>query len=196
MALKVEAAIIDASFALDIGELEKSRIIEEFIPQFIGILYVHRYVYDNEILFPASVKIQINQLIAQGRAVIVDQDYIRNNKPECEVIYQQTQQLLLDNLQDTKAGQKNWGEVVSLAFAKAMGITIFLCSERRLQEVVDEYLNLDEDEGVTGGKICITGVKDFVGWMKEANAPRKTAKLVWLKGKFSKEEFDQQFWPV
>lgn len=194
--MKFEAAIIDASFALDIGELEKSQIIEEFIPRFIGTLYVHKYVYDNEILFPASVKNQINRLIAQGRALIVNQDYIRNNKPECEVIYRQTQQLLLDNLQDTKAGQKNWGEVVSLAFAKAMGITIFLCSERHLQEVADEYLNLNEDEGMTSDKICVTGVKDFVGWMKEINAPRKTAKLVWLKGNFSKGEFDQEFWPV
>ncbi len=57
MSLKAEMAIIDTSFALDLGELEKYRILEEYIPRFIGMLYVHRYVYENEILFPEKVKI-------------------------------------------------------------------------------------------------------------------------------------------
>ncbi len=128
--------------------------------------------------------------------MIVDQDYISDNKPESVKIYQQIRRLLLDNLDDTKVRQKNWGEVVSLAFAKAMGITVFLCSEKHLQEVVDEYLNINEDESGSADRVWVTSVKDFVGWMKEDNAPRKTAKLVWLRGGYSKDEFDQKFWPV
>ncbi len=196
MSLKAEVAIIDTSFALDLGELEKSRILEEYIPRFIGVLYIHKYVYQNEILFPEKVKIQINRLITAGRAMIVDEDYISDNKPESVIIYQQIRKLLLDNLADTQVEQKNWGEVVSLAFAKAMGISIFLCSEKHLQEAVDEYLNLDEDDSISVDRVRVTSVKDFVGWMKEDNAPRKTAKLVWLRGGYSKEEFDQKFWPV
>ncbi|MEN6326738.1 MAG: hypothetical protein ABFD18_11110 [Syntrophomonas sp.] len=81
------------------------------------------------------------------------------------------------NIIGTVAGHKNWGEIVSIAFAKAVGINYFLSDESGLQEIIDEHINLDM-EGTDD--IRVIRVEDFFEWMKDAGVERKVIKLAWL----------------
>jgi len=126
MTLKDETAIIDANFALILGGIKKYKILEELIPQCTGILFIHEHVYRNEILIPPEVKDQINNLVRKRQAVVVDRKYVRKESPGAELIYDAVQDLLSVNLKDKQVGHKNWGEVVSIAFAKAMGVKYIL----------------------------------------------------------------------
>ena len=124
---------MDADFAIKIGRFENQKIIEDVIPLLVKKVYIHKHVYDNEILIPQLVKKQINTLVAGNRAFIVDREFIQQMDPEKLVIYDATIALLKDNPGGSVEKQKNWGEIVSLAFAKAMSITIFLSDESDLQ---------------------------------------------------------------
>ncbi len=202
---KVNKAIIDADFALKLGQLEKYRILETYLPECVELLYIHEHVYNNEILIPPIVKAQIDKLIQNGRAQIVDRNLIAAEKPEALDIYDGTQDLLSQNIEDTVKGHKNWGEIVSLAFCKAMGINHFLSDESEMQSIIDQHLNLDMDGT---DNIRVIRVADFLKCMKEAGVERKVIKLAWLfyenlKDNTSmkeiekiKEWFDTKFWPV
>ncbi len=48
--LKVEAVIIDADFAIKIGRIDKFRLIEQVLPLLADLIFIHRHVYENEIL--------------------------------------------------------------------------------------------------------------------------------------------------
>ncbi len=52
MPSKCDVAILDADFAIKVGRFKNVNIIEEIIPRFVEVLYIHKYVYDNEILTP------------------------------------------------------------------------------------------------------------------------------------------------
>ena len=41
----------------------------------------------------------------------------------------------------TQEKGKNWGEVLSLASAKVLGITILMSDESTLQNIIDKHLN-------------------------------------------------------
>ncbi len=123
MPVKLDAAVLDADFAIKVGRMESKKIIEEVIPVFIEALYIHKYVYDNEILTPPNVKLQLENLISQRKAFIVDQEFLAAKGHNKELIYQQTRDFLKANHGDSTSPRKNWGEIVSLAFAKAEGIT-------------------------------------------------------------------------
>jgi len=196
MDLKAKVAIIDADFAIKLGRFKRIKLLEELVPQFIGVVYVHEYVYGNEILTPQEVKLQINALIVKGHAKVVDRNFVRQNNPDAVVIYDATQALLYENLPGTEKYQKNWGEVVSLAFAKAMGVPIFLSDEAKLQGVIDEFLNLDEDYTDYPGNIQVIRVRDFVDWMKQAGLSRKLGKMVWLASGYSADVFNNQVWTM
>lgn len=202
---KVNKAIIDADFALKLGQLEKYRILETYLPESVELLYVHEHVYNNEILMPPIVKAQIEKLIQNGRAQIVDRNLIAAENPEALDIYDETQDLLSQNMEDTVIGHKNWGEIVSLAFCKAMGINHFLSDESKLQDIIDQHLNLNMNGT---DNIRVIRVTDFLICLKEAGVDRKVIKLAWLfyenlKDNTTrkdiekiKEWFDTEFWPV
>jgi hypothetical protein len=202
---KADKAIIDADFALKLGQLEKYRILEVYLPECVELLYIHEHVYNNEILMPPTVKEQIDSLIQNGRAQIVNRNFIATKKPEAVSIYDEIQDLLQQNIIDTVAGHKNWGEIVSIAFSKALGINYFLSDESRLQEIIDEHINLDM-EGTDN--IRVIRVADFFQWMRDAGVERKVIKLAWLfyenlKDHTTKKDieklkrwFDNEFWPV
>jgi hypothetical protein len=126
MKTKIDKVIIDADFTLKLGKLNKYKIIEDYLPEYAEQIYIHEHIYRNEILNPPSVRYQIDKLIENGRAIIVNRNYILAENPEAVVIYEDTQDLLSQNIEESVDGHKNWGEIVSIAFANSMGINYFL----------------------------------------------------------------------
>lgn len=56
-------AILDADFAIKVGRIKKYNILEDILPNYIGKLLIHEYVYENEVLSPREAKNQIDALI-------------------------------------------------------------------------------------------------------------------------------------
>ena len=67
--IKWEKALVDADFSFKLGQLTNMNVIEDYIGELVGIIYMHR---EREILTPRSVKEHIDRLIAKGKAKIVD----------------------------------------------------------------------------------------------------------------------------
>jgi len=44
MPLKCKIALLDADFAIKLGRVESQNIIEDIIPEFVELLYIHRHV--------------------------------------------------------------------------------------------------------------------------------------------------------
>ena len=74
-------AIIDADIAIKLGRFEKVKVIEKYIPRLVGVLYIHRHVYDKEIQEPSIAKEQIDTLIKNGHAIIVDVNTLNQEDP-------------------------------------------------------------------------------------------------------------------
>ncbi len=192
---RYQAAILDADFAIRVGQTEVINVIGELLPQFCTTLYVHRYVFENEILFPPLVRQRITALIEAGLAAIVDREYIeRQGDSLAAAVYDETVQLLGSVDPDTKVRGKNWGEVVSLALAKAMNIPVFLSDESGAQSLVDEYLNLSEEMPEAAGNILVVRVRDFVAWMRDKGLPRKQGRVLWIAAGKPRDGFDR-IWP-
>jgi hypothetical protein len=197
MPLKCKIALLDADFAIKLGRVESQNIIEDIIPEFVELLYIHRHVNEKEILTPAAVKKQVDSLVRQKRAIIVDRQFISAQDGSKELIYDQVISLLKTKFWDSKKPRKNWGEIVSLAFAKTDGVTVFLSDESDLQDIIDEHLNLED-----ANDIRVVKIKDFIEWMKAAGSQRKLCRIIWLVSgevenlKQRKEQFDGEIWPL
>lgn len=111
------------------------------VPKLTHHLYIHQHVYDNELLTPKRVKDQLDVLIHTVKSSVINRKFIADHSDDQARVYDAIIQLLQDHDRDTKVGRKNWGEIVSLAAAKAMGIPVMLSDEGNLQQIVDEYLN-------------------------------------------------------
>lgn len=198
--IKWERALLDADFSLKLGRLEGSNAIEEYIGVLVGKLYVHRHIYEAEILTPRSVKMQIDRLISRGKAEIVDLSTLSTSLEK--VLYQENVKLLKNADPLTKEKGKNWGETVSLAYAKTSSIPYFLSDEKSLQSLADEYLNTNSENRIT-----VIRLKDFIFALKEAGFKRKECQLLWLVANFdpvrkeesrkwAKKVFNEEIWRI
>lgn len=196
-----EEAMLDTDFALKLEKVQRFNAIEQYIPQLINNLYIHRYVYDNEILIPKRTKKQIDTLIAQGHARIVDAETLRNEDPRKAIIYQQTILHLEGSDPVTRPNGKNWGEIVSIAYAFATGIYYILSDERDLQQMLDYELNSG-----TARDIHVIRLRNFILGMKEKGLSRKEAYAIWCyahqddrdkaKMEWAKSTFRDDIWPI
>lgn len=197
--IKWEHALLDADFSFKLGQLTNINAIEEYVGALVGKVYIHRHIYEREILTPRSVKLQIDRLIEKGKAEVVDLSTLPTVLEK--LLYHEMITLLKEADVETKELGKNWGETVSLAYAKVTGIPYFLSDERNLQPLADEYLNTNEQQSIT-----IIRLKDFLLALKEAGYKRKDCKLIWVVSNFNplnKEEstawakrvFDEELWP-
>ncbi|MDD2498037.1 MAG: hypothetical protein PHY90_07915 [Desulfitobacteriaceae bacterium] len=203
MSTIIDKVMIDADFTMKLGKLKKYKIIENYLPQFADMIYIHEYIYKNEVLYPPLVKQQIDKLIQKGQAAVVNHKYILDEKPEAADVYVDTQDLLMKNIDESVEGHKNWGEIVSISFANAMGINYFLSDESKLQGILDEHVNVREDDGIR-----VFRITDFLLWMKEAGLERKIIRTAWIFYENQndvntekdieriKKWFDTEFWPV
>lgn len=128
--MKVGKIIIDADICIKIGWIQNILLIEKIIPTLAEKAYMHRYVYEDEILTPKNAKIQIDNLMKLGIIEILDEENLEELDRK---IYEDTKNILKWAMIGTKEKGKNWGEVLSLSMAKVLGIPYFMSDERELQ---------------------------------------------------------------
>lgn len=192
--VRYQAAILDADFAIKVGTTEVINVIGDLLPQFCEKLYVHRHVFENEILFPPMVKQRLQALIDCGLAEVVDRASIEQSAGSLSVsVYDNTVEMLRTADAETKMGGKNWGEVVSLALAKAMSLPVFLSDEAGAQTLIDDHLNLG-GESDDERNIRVVRIRDFVVWMRDNGLPRKQGRVLWIAAGKTRNEFDR-IWP-
>lgn len=126
--IKWEKALLDADFSFKLGQLTNMNVIEDYVGELVGTIYMHRHIYEREILTPRSVKEQIDRLITKGKAEIVDLSTLPS--PLEKSLYHEMVTLLKAADAETKELGKNWGETVSLAYAKVSGIPYFLSASK------------------------------------------------------------------
>ena len=198
--IKWEKSLLDSDFSFKLGQLTSVNVIEDYVGALVGKIYIHRHIYEQEILTPRSVKEQIDRLIAKGKAEVVDLSTLPS--PLEKSLYHEMVTLLKSADAETKELGKNWGETVSLAYAKVSGIPYFLSDEKSLQAVADEYLNTDAQHSIT-----IIRLRDFIMALKEAGYKRKECQLLWLVANFdpsrkqqsrdwAKKVFNEEIWPI
>ncbi|MEQ6376330.1 hypothetical protein RZN25_05755 [Bacillaceae bacterium S4-13-56] len=193
---KWDRVIIDADFAIKMNKVTDVNAIQDYIPLFVGMLYIHEHVYENEILVPKRTRDQVDVLIEQGRAEIISVLSFEGD-PFGKMVYEETINLLKSADPKTVEEGKNWGETVSIAFAKAKGINYFLSDERNLQELLDEYIN-----NQTSQDINTIRIRNFITAMKEAGHKRKEAYKLWMASHkkdqvdWAKKMFEDQIWPI
>ena len=180
------AAILDADFAIKLGRLKKYKIIEDILPVYVEKLLIHEYVYENEVLTPKEAKEQIDTLIINGRAEIVNEYTIARLGANLFTIYEDIIEKLR-RVKKTREHGNHWGEIVSIAFAQTANIPYFLSDEADQQAFIN---------GNFSSPIQVVRIENLVLTMRESGGRRKDALLVWSISGYSKERFNSELWPL
>ncbi|MPN64836.1 hypothetical protein SDC9_212614 [bioreactor metagenome] len=99
-------------------------------------------------------------------------------------------------MKGTRRNGKNWGEILSLSYAKVMRIPYILSDESELQEVVDSVLNLGDEEVSNPDDIKVLRISDFIKLMRASgNFKRNFAKATWAASGLPTYTFDTELWP-
>jgi hypothetical protein len=187
--LKYEKVILDTDICIKIGNYEKVKFLEILIPKIVKKAYMHKYVYENELLTPKNAKVQIDNLIKCGTIEILDEDKL--DKLE-KLIYNQTKNILKKYMIGTKEEGKNWGEVVSLSMAKTLNISYFVSDEKEIQPIINTHLNSGNEYDIT--VIRIENIINCIKENPECGINRKTAKAIWRSCGKSNSDFDSYIW--
>lgn len=151
-------------------------------------IYMHTHA-QGEVMMPSSAIQQLNELIAEGKVVLVNEC---NLKMADKAVYAATYENLAKVMIDPRRPNKNKGEVCSLAYAKATGISVFATDEMNLQPIIDTQLNTGIDD-ITCIRIVDIIEKAYQG---EIAVPRKVCKALWIICGKLKETFDREIWPL
>ena len=187
--MKLEKLIIDADMCIKIGWIQNIPLIELIITAITDKAYIHRYVYEDEILTPKNAKMQIDNLIDLGIIEVLDEDSL---EPLDRKVFEDTKNILKWAMIGTKERGKNWGEVLSLSMAKVLAIPYFMSDERELQGIIDRYLSTGSNDDIK-----VIRIKDLIAWIKdnpECGLNRKLAKVLWVGTGKNKKEFDDFIW--
>lgn len=179
-------AILDADFAIKVGRIKKYNILEDILPNYIGKLLIHEYVYENEVLSPRGAKNQIDALIQKSRAEIVNEETIAKMGKLALTIYENTIEKLR-RVKNTRKNGNHWGEIVSIAFAQTVNIPYFLSDETGQQSFINENFS---------SPIQVVRIEDLVRTIKETGGKRKDALLIWTIAGYGKERFNDDLWPL
>lgn len=176
---------MDADFAIKLGRIRKYKVIEELLPIYVETLLIHEYVYSNEILTPKSTKEQIDKLIVNDRAEIVNVDTISKLGPTSLILYENTIEKLRKEKRTRESGN-HWGKVVSIAFAQTANIPYFLSDESDQQAFINHNFSTP---------IQVVRIENLVQIIKQTDGKRKDALLIWTLAGYSKERFNGDLWP-
>ena len=187
--MKYEKVILDTDICIKIGNYEKVKFLEILIPKIVKKAYMHKYVYENELLTPKNAKVQIDNLIKCGTIEILDEDKL--DKLE-KLIYNQTKNILKKYMIGTEEKGKNWGEVVSLSMAKILNISYFVSDEKEIQPIINTHLNSGNEYDIT--VIRIENIINCIKENPECGINRKTAKAIWRSCGKSNSDFDSYIW--
>lgn len=187
----LDRMIVDADFCVKLGGSEKYPFLAEVLPLIASEVFMHSHAF-GEVLYPASAKRQLAELIRSGKVKVVDQSIL---SPLDRAVYDMAYAALERIMINPKKPNKNKGEVCSLAYAKATGIPIFATDESSLQPIIDTQLNTGIDD------ITCLRIRDVVAMIRdgEIDLSRKYAKALWriaYNKQNANEIFDQKIWPV
>lgn len=190
----LDKIIVDADFCVKLGGSEKYRFLLEVLPLVANKIYMHTHAY-GEVLYPASAKQQLDDLIKAGKVILVDQSML---SPADRAVYDMSYTVLERVMINPHRPNKNKGETCALAYAKATGIPVFATDESKLQPIIDAQLNSGIDD------ITCLRIRDVVEMIRsgEIALPRKYAKALWRISynnedvKNANEIFDKEIWPI
>ena len=184
----MEKIIVDADFCIKLGNSEKYPFLLEVLSLLADNIYIHAYT-NAEVKMPHSAVIQLRQLVDSGQVKVVNEKGL--NRAE-RTIYKMSFNLLSAVMINPHRPNKNKGEVCSLAYAKAAGITIFVTDERDLQPIIDSRLNIGIND------IQCLRIVDIIKMARdgEVSVSRKTAKALWVIAGKNKDDFDKSVWPL
>ncbi|HDX9588855.1 TPA: hypothetical protein ROX98_001819 [Bacillus pseudomycoides] len=165
--------------------MKKYKVIEEILPQYVGTLLIHEYVYHHEVLTPKEAKEQIDTLIRKGRAEIVTTAVLLQQSSLHNILYEDTVEKLRRE-KGTRENGNHWGEIVSIAYAHTMGIPYFLSDETDQQAFIDSHFS---------EPIEVIRIQDLILQMKISGVKRRDALLVWAIAGYAKERFND-LWPL
>lgn len=189
--MKYDRIILDADICIKIGNFEKVKFLELLIPKIANKTYMHKYVYENEVLTPKNAKVQIDNLIKDNIIEILDANELIGLD---KIIYESTKEQLKKYMIGTKEEGKNWGEVVSLSLAKTLNIAYFVSDEKEIQPIIDKYLNNGTEHDIT--VIRVEGIIKWIKENKDSEINRKTAKAIWRSCGKRNEDFDNIIWKI
>ncbi|MCI1693313.1 hypothetical protein [Aneurinibacillus aneurinilyticus] len=195
----LDKVILDADICFKLGRYSKVQVLQQVIPHIANEVYIHEYVYAEEIKKRENGKDQLEQLIALKQlTVLYEQDLSTYQKH----IYDGIVSLLCQVMKGTPPykDKKHLGEIFSLAMAKTLQIPIFMTDERDLQPIIDSKLNSGMSDDIS-----VFRLRSLIFWIKEhpeCGISRKEAKFIWC-GAYSKDdldyykaEFDNKIWPL
>lgn len=187
--MKYAKIILDTDICIKIGNYETVKFIEMIIPKIAEKTYMHKYVYEDELLTPKNARVQIDNLIKDGIIEILDEENLGFINKR---IYEDTKSKLKKYMIGTKEKGKNWGEVVSISMAKTLNIPYFASDEGDIQPIIDTHLNTG-----TEYDIRVIRIEHIVKWIKEnrdCGINRKTAKALWRSSGKDNDFFDKYIW--
>lgn len=194
-----DTIILDADICLKLGGYDGIQVLEKIIPLVSKKAYIHKYVYNEELLIPAKVKKQLKKLIEKEQLVKIDEDDLEAVE---RMMYESNVQILCKAMKGTEqlVDSEHKGEIISLAMAKVLDIPIFMSDEKDLQPIIDLKLNT----GI-GSKINVFRLQHVITWIKNnpnCEVTRKDARKIWCgaydkkKIDFYKDRFNQELWPL
>jgi hypothetical protein len=181
--------IMDADFCIKLGASIKYPFLYQIISCLSTKAYIHKYVYDMEILSPSTAKTQLKQLIDEGILELIDENILLLDD---FVLYRNVYNKLFKAMLNPDKPKKNKGEILSLAMARVIGIPVFVSDESDLQKIVDININKESSE-----KIKCIRIIDIIEMIKcnEINGfNRRDAKNMWIISGNEKEVFDNEIW--
>ena len=183
-----EKIIVDADLCLKLGNSEKYEFLYELLPIISKNIYIHTHVY-GEVRFPKSAKDQLDKLINEGKAKMVNENELSTIE---RVVYDNTYNNLARVMLNPNNPNKNKGETCSLAYAKAKSIPIFATDEKELQGIIDSQLNTGIDD------ITCVRLIDIIKMAKggSIDIPRKKCKAIWRIAGNTNDYFDVILWPI
>ena len=157
-----EKIILDADICIKLSGLERvSDAFYRVISQITEKAYIDQYINEEEVLTKRN---QLERLISEKIVEVLNPDTILNDVTMKDV-YTQTKRNLYKEFvgeEEPKVKRgKNFGEVHSLAIAKALRIPVFMSDEGQLQPIVNRLLNTGLDD------ITVFRLKNIILWMKE-----------------------------
>lgn len=89
--MQINELILDADICMKLGRFEKPPFLEMALPKLTKKAYIHKYVYEDEILTPKSAKGQLDKLISAGVVQVLNED---NLSPDERKVFEATKNKL------------------------------------------------------------------------------------------------------
>lgn len=194
---RLDKVLLDADICFKLGRFLNSEFIKRVIPHVAHEVFIHEYVYENELLTGHTGKPQMEELVKAKVVTVLKERELSERDRES---YDNTVTLLCQVMKGKNYFNDNEhrGEIVSLAMAKTVGIPIFMTDERDLQPIIDSKLNTG-----LGTDIQVFRLYDLISLIKnnsDIGINRKEAKKLWCGSydekylESKKKKFDEVIW--